>query len=86
MYSIGDLVDKLVIENIKIFNIRQKLHDKELNDQEYVELNNKMIALNENRSIVAGLLDTKIEKVVSGEEKNVLLKNIKTYKKTDDQI
>ena len=34
MYSIGDLVDKLVIENIKIFNIRQKLHDKNLNDQE----------------------------------------------------
>ena len=86
MYSIGDLVDKLVIENIKIFNIRQKLHDKDLNDQEYVELNNKMIALNENRSIVAGLLDEKIEKVISGEEKNVLLKNIKTYKKANDEI
>ena len=34
MYSIGDLVDKLVIENIKIFNIRQKLREKDLSDAE----------------------------------------------------
>ena len=86
MYSIGDLVDKLVIENIKIFNIRQKLREKDLNDEEYVELNNKMIALNENRSVLGDMLDTKVERVVTGEEKNVLVKNVKTYKDGNDEV
>lgn len=85
MFSIGDLIDKLVIENIKIFIIREKLHEKSLADDEYVELNNKMIALNENRSIIADLLDKKIERVISGEEKNRLLKKIKTYKKKKNE-
>ena len=30
MNSIGDLIDKLVIENIKIFTIREKLHSKDI--------------------------------------------------------
>jgi hypothetical protein len=86
VYSIGDLVDKLVIENIKIFNIRQKLREKDLNDEEYVELNNKMIALNENRSVLGDMLDTKVERVVTGQEKNVLVKNVKTYKDGNDEV
>ena len=86
MYSIGDLVDKLVIENIKIFNIRQKLREKDLSDEEYVELNNKMISLNENRSVLGDLLDTKVERVVTGQEKNVLVKNVKTYKDGNDEV
>ena len=48
MYSIADLIDKLVIENIKIFSIRDKLHEQELTDKEYVFFNEKMMALNEN--------------------------------------
>ena len=85
MYSIGDLIDKLVIENIKIFSIRDKLHEGELSDKEYVEMNNKMMLLNENRSVVSSLLDQKIERVVSGEEKNCIFKNIKTYaRKSED--
>ena len=86
MYSIGDLVDKLVIENIKIFNIRQKLREHDLSDEEYVELNNKMMALNENRSVLSDLLDTKVERVVTGQEKNVLVKNVKTYKEGGDEV
>jgi hypothetical protein len=43
MYSIGDLVDKLIIENIKIFSIRDKLHEKGLSDKEVVELNEKRL-------------------------------------------
>jgi hypothetical protein len=79
MYSIGDLVDKLVIENIKLFSIRDKLHGKNLNDKEYVELNEKMMTLNENRGIISKILDEKVENVVSGKEKNTVLKTIKTY-------
>jgi hypothetical protein len=85
MYSIGDLVDKLVIENLKIFTVRDLLHSEELSDKEYVELNNKMNILNQNRSILANLLDDKVEKVVSKKEKNVLLKIIKTYN-TEDEV
>lgn len=78
MLSIGDLIDKLVIEDIKIFNIREKLHG-DISDEEKVHLNNAMITLNENRGIIANALDEKVVNVVSGKEKNVLLKKIKTY-------
>jgi hypothetical protein len=80
MLSIGDLIDKLVIENIKIFNVRELIHNKKLNDKEYVELNKKMMILNKNRSIISTALDNKIEKVISKEEKNSILEHIKTYK------
>ena len=83
MYSIGDLVDKLVIENIKIFSIRDRLHEEDLADKEYVLLNNKMMTLNENRSIISSLLDQKVERVVDGKEKNSIFKNIKTYSVSD---
>ena len=85
MYSIGDLVDKLVIENLKIFTVRDQLHNENLSDKEYVDLNNKMNTLNQNRSTLANLLDEKVEKVVSKKEKNVLLKIIKTYR-TEDEV
>ena len=32
MLSIADLIDKLVIENIKIFHLRENLHDKNTDD------------------------------------------------------
>jgi len=79
MLSIGDLVDKLVIENMKIFTLREKLHEKHLSDEEYTKINDKMMIMNENRGIICNHLDEKINKVVSGEEKNVVLKKIKTY-------
>ena len=85
MYSIGDLVDKLVIENLKIFTVRDQLHSGNLSDKEYVDLNNKMNILNQNRSTLANLLDEKVEKVVSKKEKNVLLKIVKTYR-TEDEV
>jgi len=79
MYSIGDLIDKLVIENIKIFNLREKIHEPDLSDEVAVNLNNNMIVLNENRGTISDLLDEKVERVVSKKEKNVILKKLKTY-------
>lgn len=81
MYSIGDMVDKLVIENIKIFSIRENLHNENLSDEEYVKLNNKMMVLNENRGTISSLLDEKVENVVSRKEPNRILKAVKTYAK-----
>ena len=80
MYSVGDLVDKLVIENIKIFSIRDKLHGEKLSDKEYVDLNDKMMALNKNRGIISNLLDEKIDGVINGTEENVILTTVKTYR------
>lgn len=80
MLSIGDLVDKLVIENIKIFNLRESLHSNGLSDKEKVELNEKMMILNENRTIIAKELDSKVERVLDGEP-NSVLKVFKTYGK-----
>jgi hypothetical protein len=79
MLSIGDLIDKLVIENIKIFTLREKLHLDNITDDERVALNDKMIILNENRGIISNYLDEKVNNVVDGVEKNVILKKIKTY-------
>lgn len=79
MYSIGELCDKLCIENLKIYNIREQLHQEGLSDEDYVLLNNKMNLLNTNRSILSNLLDEKVEAVVAGKEKNCVLTNVKTY-------
>ena len=83
MYSIGELVDKLSVENLKIFRVREQLHSDNLSDEEYVSLNNKMNILNQNRSVLSNLLDEKVEKVISGKEKNSILKMIKTYNTED---
>lgn len=79
MNSIGDLIDKLVIENIKIFTLREKLHSDGITDEEYVTLTNNMMILNENRGIISNYLDEKIDRVVNDKEKNMVLKKIKTY-------
>lgn len=80
LYSIGDLIDKLIIENIKIFNIRQDMHTKsDLSDSSYVSLENNMNILNSNRSTIIKFLDDKISKVISNQEQNKFIKDIKTY-------
>jgi len=79
MLSIAELIDKLIIENQKIFFTRQKLHAESLSDEEYVKNNNIMNLLNKNRSTLCNLLDEKVENVISGKEKNSILKVIKTY-------
>jgi|TARA_A100000164_G_C21258737_1_gene474756 hypothetical protein len=83
MYSIGELVDKLSVENLKIFRVREQLHSDSLSDEEYVVLNNKMNILNQNRSVLSNLLDEKVEKVIAKKEKNSILKMIKTYNTED---
>ena len=80
MLSIGDLIDKLIIENVKLFTLREKLHTDKLNDEEYTQLYDKIMVLNENRGIICNHLDEKVNNVVSGKEKNVVLKKIKTYR------
>ena len=81
MLSIADLIDKLVIENIKIFHLRENLHDKNTDDESYVEAENKMNLLNENRGIIMDFLDEKVHGVVVDNEKNSYLRNVKTYAK-----
>jgi len=78
LLSIGDIADKLIIENIKIFSLRDTLHEN-ISDDEKVKLNEKMMILNSNRTIIAKELDRKIEKVINKEEPNSVLKVIKTY-------
>ena len=79
MYSIGELVDKLVIENIKIFNLREELQTTNLSSDEYVKTENKMNTINENRSTIILFLNKKIEQVIAGKEKNSYFKDVKTY-------
>ena len=79
MLSIGDLIDKLIIENVKLFTLRERLHKEQLKDEEYAKVYDKILILNENRGIICNQLDEKVNNVVLGKEKNVVLKKIKTY-------
>jgi hypothetical protein len=85
MLSIADLIDKLVIENIKIFHLRENLHHNDTDDEAYVEAENKMNLLNENRGIIMDFLDDKLHSVVVDNERNSYLKNVKTYAKQNKQ-
>ena len=82
MVSVAELIDKLIIENMKIFNMREKIHSPDISDAEYVECENVMNILNENRGTIIDFLNIKIDKVLSGEEKNQALRNVKTYAKS----
>lgn len=79
MLSIGDLIDRLIIENVKLFTLRERLHIEGLSDEESVQLYDKIMILNENRGIICDQLDEKVNNVACGKEKNVILKKIKTY-------
>jgi len=79
LMSVGEMIDKLIIENIKIFSTREKLHDTAVDDSEYVINENKMNVLNENRGTVIRFLDEKINDIINKKDANVHLKNVKTY-------
>lgn len=78
MYSVGELVDKLIIENIKIYRIRETLHTENISDETYVENENKMNIINENRGTIIKFLNQKIDNVILGET-NSYFKDVKTY-------
>ena len=85
MLSIAELIDKLVIENIKIFYLRENLHDSNVDDEKYVSSENKMNLLNENRGIIMDFLNQKIHDVVVENEQNSYLRNVKTYTKAKNE-
>ena len=79
LYSIAELIDKLIIENIKIFTSREKIHSTDITDEEFVSNENKMNVLNENRGIIIRFLDEKLKNVINGSEENIHVRNVKTY-------
>jgi hypothetical protein len=85
MYSIGELIDKLIIENIKLFDIRDSIN-KNPSDPDFVENENKMNILNENRSIIVKFLNEKIDNVFNNIQQNVYFKDIKTYNKVKKKL
>jgi len=80
MLSAGEIIDKLIIENIKIAMLKEQINTKSIkkDDLEYVRVYEKMMDLNTNRAIIAKELDSKLERIFKG-EKNSVLKVIKTY-------
>lgn len=78
MYSVGELIDKLIIENIKIFRLRETLHSPSIDDTTYVMNDHKMNTINENRAVIIKFLDKKIKDVTDGKP-NSYFKDVKTY-------
>jgi hypothetical protein len=81
MYSIAELVDKLIIENIKIFRLRESLHTDKNTDEDFVLNENKMNIINQNRGTIIKFLNEKIEDVIDKQDQNSYFKDVKTYKK-----
>ena len=79
MFSLADAIDKLVIENIKIFNTREKLLTEDLSDTEYVELYDKMMRMNDNRGMICDMVDKKAKEIYYRKDPNDYIKKIKTY-------
>lgn len=78
LYSIGEMIDKLIIENIKIYQMREKMHVSKVNDDEFADLSLKIITSNQNRSTLVKFLNDKIEDVISGQP-NSFINDIRTY-------
>jgi hypothetical protein len=76
--SIGEIIDKLIIENIKIFSLREKLNAAADNNEAGI-LNEKMMTLVANRSALVACLDRKIDNVANKDDINRHLKTIKTF-------
>ena len=80
LLSFGELVDKLIIENVKIFRLRDKLHNPTLDQKERVEADVQMNIVNQNRGLIQRALDEKLLAVKRGEP-NRVLKDVKTYER-----
>ena len=79
MLSIGDWVDKLCIENIKIFTTRDKFNAMKDDPIESPKLYSLMMQMVDNRAKIANALDEKIQAVMSGKDSNEFIKRIRTY-------
>ena len=80
LLSVGELVDKLIIENVKIFRLRDMLHNPTLDHKERVEADVNMNIVNQNRGVIQKALDDKLLAVRRGEP-NRVLKDVKTYER-----
>lgn len=80
MLSIGEIIDKLVIELIKADTVRQQMNECVATEDNptYHKLYEKLTILNANRAVLKTELDSKIERVKNGEP-NRVLKHCRTY-------
>lgn len=76
MLSIGEIINRIVIENIKIAMLKEKVWQGKKGCAEDYK---KMMGIDKNCGVLENALEEKIERVISG-EKNRTIKNIKTYR------
>ncbi len=79
MISIGDWIDKLVVENMKLFTVRDKLNTVKKNSHAYTVLYDTMMKMTDNRAKIMNALDKKVADVISGREPNIFIERIRTY-------
>ena len=79
MLSIGDWVDKLIIENMKIFTTRDKFNASKEDPVESAKLYDLMMQMVDNRAKISNALDEKVQAVMSGKDSKEFIKRIRTY-------
>jgi hypothetical protein len=83
METMGSLVDKLTIANIRLWHLEDKRRDKSLPDAERLEAADTVAVVNRQRNQLVDEIDTLLQGAVDGTNKNLVDPKMKSYGKKD---
>lgn len=81
METIGNLVDKLTIVNLKLWHLEEIAHEQSASDSEVAAAKRKIDVLNLQRHSLIEELDTLLQEVITGEKKVPVFYELKNYKR-----
>ena len=81
METPGMLVDRLMVVNLKLWHIEDKVRDESISGDELKEINTSRNDLNVQRNALIEELDEKLIAWIIGKEKPTLIKAHKSYGK-----
>jgi cell division protein FtsB len=81
METLGNLVDKLTVVNLKIWHLEEIAHDQNASDSEVATAKRKIDVLNLQRHALIEEFDTLLQEVLSGKKKVPVFYEVKDYKK-----
>jgi len=77
--TLGSLIDKLNIANIRLWHLEDKRRDKTLSDAERLEAADMVSEVNKQRNDLIDEIDQFFKDVVDGKIKKIVVKKNKTY-------
>ena len=81
MQTLSEIIDKLIIVNIKLFNIIEKTQTQEMGAEERVANEENIGILVKQRKLYMTSIDEYLRDVIDGKKEHIVLRRLKTYKK-----